>query len=182
MEFTDFQNVHAMLTTTVQQHRDRPAYRWITAPGQTESVTWGEFDAQVRQVGKGLMALDVELGDKVNIVSYSCYRWVLTDMAVMSIGAVTVGIYQSNLPKDCRYIIDHSDAVVVFAQDNQQLDKLFEIRAEIPDVRKVILFSGEAPEDDWVMGYEDFLASGESVSDQAFDERCRAAKPQDPAL
>ena len=181
MEFTDFQNVHAMLTATVQEHRDRPAYRWITAPGETESVTWGEFDDQVRQVGKSLMALEVAPGDKVNIVSYSCYRWVLTDMAVMNIGAVTVGIYQSNLPKDCRYIIDHSDAVVVFVQDNEQLDKLFEIRAEIPDVRKVILFSGEAPADDWVMSYEAFLALGESVSDQAFDERCRAAKPQDPA-
>lgn len=181
MQFVDYQNVHAMLTATVQEHRDQPAYRWFTAPGQTASVTWGAFDAQVRQVGKGLMALDVGLGDKVNIVSYSCYRWVLTDMAIMSIGAVTVGIYQSNLPQDCRYIIDHSDAVVVFAQDNQQLDKLFEIRAQIPDVRKVILFSGEAPEDDWVMSYEDFLALGETVSDQSFDGRCRAAGPQDPA-
>ncbi|MBC2734527.1 MAG: long-chain fatty acid--CoA ligase [Desulfobacteraceae bacterium] len=181
MQFVDFKNTHAMLMATVDRYRDQPAYRWFTAPGQTESVTWGEFYNQVGQVAKSLMTLGVEPGDKVNIISYSCYRWVLTDMGIMSAGAATVGIYQSNLPKDCQYIIDHSDAVVVFAEDNQQMDKLFEIRAQIPDVRKVILFSGDAPDDDWVISYEDFLALGQDVSDKDFDQRAQAATPQDPA-
>jgi long-chain acyl-CoA synthetase len=181
MPFTDFPNMHAMLTATVERHRNRPAYRWFTTPGQTAAVTWGEFYDQVRQVGKSLMALGVAPGDKVNIISYSCYRWVLTDMGITSAGAVTVGIYQSNLPKDCRYIIDHSDAVVVFAQDNEQLDKLRSIRAQIPDVRKVILFGGDVPEDDWVIGYETFLALGRNVSERDFDRRAQAAGPQDPA-
>jgi len=181
MQFVDFPNMHAMLTATVDRHRDQDAYRWFTAPGQTASVTWGEFYDQVRQVGKSLMALGVEPGDKVNIVSYSCYRWVLTDMGIMSAGGVTVGIYQSNLPKDCRYIIDHSDAVVVFVQDNEQLDKVLGIRAQIPDVRKVVLFSGDAPDDEWVVGFEDFLALGEGISDEDFDQRARATKPDDPA-
>ena len=174
MQFVDFKNTHAMLMATVDRYRDQPAYRWFTAPGQTESVTWGEFYNQVRQVAKSLMALGVEPGDKVNIISYSCYRWVLTDMGITSAGAATVGIYQSNLPKDCQYIIDHSDAVVVFAEDNQQMDKLFEIRPQIPDVRKVILFSGDAPDDDWVISYEDFLALGQDVSDKDFDQRAQA--------
>ena len=181
MQFVDFKNTHAMLMATVDRYRDQSAYRWFTAPGQTESVTWGEFYNQVRQVAKSLMALGVEPGDKVNIISYSCYRWVLTDMGITSAGAATVGIYQSNLPKDCQYIIDHSDAVVVFAEDNQQMDKLFEIRPQIPDVRKVILFSGDAPDDDWVISYEDFLALGQDVSDKDFDQRAQAATPQDPA-
>ena len=181
MQFVDFQNTHAMLTATVDRYRDRPAYRWFTAPGQTESVTWGEFYNQVRQVAKSLMALGVTPGDKINIISYSCYRWVLTDMGIMSAGAATVGIYQSNLPKDCQYIIDHSDAVVVFAEDNQQLDKLLAIRPQIPDVRKVILFSGDAPDDDWVISYEEFLALGKDVTDKDFDQRTQATTPQDTA-
>ena len=181
MQFVDFPNMHAMLTATVDRHRDQDAYRWFTAPGQTASVTWGEFYDQVRQVGKSLMALGVEPGDKVNIVSYSCYRWVLTDMGIMSAGGVTVGIYQSNLPKDCRYIIDHSDAVVVFVQDNEQLDKMLQIRAQIPDVRKAVLFGGQAPDDEWVVSFEDFLALGEEVSDKDFDQRAQATQPEDPA-
>jgi long-chain acyl-CoA synthetase len=181
MPFTDYQNMYAMLTATIDRYRNQPAYRWFTAPGQTEAVTWGEFGEQVKQVGKSLVALGVGPGDKVNIVSYSCYRWVLADMGITSVGAVTVGIYQSNLPKDCRYIIDHSDAVLVFAENNQQLDKLMEIRADIPDVRKVVLFSGDVPEDDWVMGFDAFLALGSDVSEADFDQRSQAATPQDPA-
>jgi long-chain acyl-CoA synthetase len=52
------------------------------------------------------VALGVALGDKVTILSYSCYRWVLTDKGITCAGGVTVGIYQSSLPQDCRYIID----------------------------------------------------------------------------
>ena len=181
MEFIEFSNVHGMLAATVDSHRDQAAYRWFTAAGQTMSVTWATFYDQVRQVVKSLMALGVEPGDKVNILSYSCYRWVLSDLGIMSAGAVTVGIYQSNLPKDCRYIIDHSDAVVVFAQDETQLAKLMEIRSDIGAVRKVILFSGTAPQDDWVMDYETFLDLGRDVPEADFLARTRVAGPSDPA-
>ena len=181
MEFIDFRNTHEMLKGTVDKYRETDAYRWFTAPGQTEAVTWGQYYDQVRQVGKSLMALGVEKDNKVNILSYSCYRWVLTDMGITSIGAVTVGIYQSNLPRDCQYIIDHSDAVVVFAEDNAQLDKLLEIRADIPDVRKVVLFSGDAPADDWVIGYDEFLALGADLSDADFDQRADTVNPKDTA-
>jgi long-chain acyl-CoA synthetase len=181
MEFIDYSSIHDMLKQTVGRHGEASAYKWFTEPGQTDSVTWNEFYSQVRQVGKSLMALGVEQGTKVNILSYSCYRWVLCDMGINSIGSVTVGIYQSNLPKDVRYIVDHSDAQVIFAEDNTQLAKLMDIRAEIPDIRKVILFSGDVPADDWVIGFEDFLALGKSISDADFDARTEAVTPSDPA-
>ena len=110
-------------------------------------------------------------GDKVAIVSYSCYRWVLTDLAVACIGAVTVGIYQTLPAKDCRYIIRHSDAVLVFAEDHKQLDKLLEIRSEISDVRRVVLFSGENPQNDWVLSFEEFVNQGGDVPDVCFAYR-----------
>ena len=110
MEFKNFKSVHAMLQATVNRCRDRAAYRTIVDPtsGRIEAVTWGEFDADVRRVAKSLVHLGVEPGNKVCVLSYSCYRWALVDVAVQSIGSFTVGIYQSNLPKDCRYIINHS--------------------------------------------------------------------------
>ena len=152
MQFKDYQNVHEMLYETVEKYADDPAYRWFNDDLTEVSVTWNEYDAQVKQVAKSLMALGLEKGDKFNILSYTCYRWVLTDMAAMSIGAVTVGIYQSNLPKDCGYIITHSDSVVVFAENEAQLAKLREIREEIPNVRKVILIKGDAPAEEKGLG------------------------------
>ena len=181
MEFVNYSNIYAMLTETVDRDGERSAFRWFKEPGLTDSVTWNQFYSQVQEVGKSLMALGVEKGDKVNILSYSRYQWVLCDMGITSIGSVTVGIYQSNLPKDVLYIVDHSDAVVVFAEDNTQLDKLMGIRAEIPEIRKVVLFAGDVPADDWVIGFEDFLALGKDVTDADFDSRTDVVTPSDPA-
>jgi long-chain acyl-CoA synthetase len=171
MEIRDFRNVHEMLKETVDRFGDRTAYRSIFDSGEMDAVSWNDFYDEVRRAGKSLIALGVGKDDKVNILSYSNYRWVLTDLAAASIGSCAVGIYHSLLAKDVAHIVRHSDAVLVFAEDETQLAKLMEIRAEIPEVRKVILFSGTAPADDWVITYEEFLGLGADVADDALDQR-----------
>ncbi len=170
-----------MLTETVERCGDRPAYRSILPSKELAAITWSEFSSEARRVGKSLMALGLEKGDKANILSYTKYRWVLTDVACATIGSCAVGIYQSLLAPEVRYIVDHSDAVLIFAEDEIQLRKLLEIRSEIPDVRKVILFSGTAPADDWVITYEDFLELGADVSEEALEERIAGVGPEDVA-
>jgi long-chain acyl-CoA synthetase len=182
MEFKDFTSVHEMLSYTVDRFPENDAYRTILDDGSMESVIWTEFDQQVRQAGKSLIALGVGKDDKVNILSYSCYRWVLADVATASIGSVTVGIYHSLLAKDVGYIVNHSDAVVVFAEDLEQVAKLNEIRSEIPDIRKVVLFKGTPPTgDDWVITFEEFLELGSDISDEALDSRINEIKATDVA-
>jgi len=181
MQFTDYRNINHMLRETVDHHFDVPAYKWFVEPGVSEAVSWGVFYDQVKGVSKSLMALGVTKSEKVNIVSYSCYRWVLCDLGIASIGAATVGIYQSNLAKDCQYIIDHSDGVVVFAENDIQLAKLNQIKDSIPNVRKVILFNGESKGDDWVLSFEEFLALGRDVTDDDYQKRVDAVTPEDTA-
>ncbi len=181
MEFKDFKNVHEMLSNTVERVPDRAAYQWILDDGSIESVTWKTFYGEIRQVGKSLIALGVDKGTKTNIVSYSCYRWALTDIAHASIGSCAVGIYHSLLAKDIGYIVNHSDAVLVFAEDLGQVAKLMEIRDEIPNVKKLILFEGEPPADDWVISYEDFLELGSEVSNDALDARIADVEATDVA-
>ncbi len=181
MRINDYKNIHEMLKETIDRCSDQVAYRWFTQGEETESVTWEQFYEQVRMVAKSLTSLGVEKSDKVNILSYSCYRWVLSDFGITTAGACTVGIYQSNLAKDCQYIINHSDAVVVFAEDETQLKKLFEIKDEIPNVRKVILFKGNYEDDDWVISYEEFLALGENIPEKDLNNIIDHISPQDPA-
>jgi long-chain acyl-CoA synthetase len=181
MEFTDFRNFHEMLKATVDRTPDTTAYRTILDSGEMESVTWSDFYDQVRRAAKALIALGIEHGDKVNVLSYTNYKWVLTDFAAMAVGGCTVGIYQTLLPKDCQYIIDHSDGVLVFAEDEAQVAKLKEIRQEIPDIRKVILFKGDPGSDDWVIGYDEFLKLGDGVSDETLEQRIDAVTPEDVA-
>jgi len=181
MEFRDFKNMHELVKETVDRQSNDTAYRWYVATGQADSVSWSEFYDQLRTAAKSLIALGVEKDTKTNILSYSCYRWVLSDLAAIIIGGVSVGIYQSLLPDDCKYIINHSDAVVIFAQDELQLEKLMKIRAEIPEIRKVVLFGGSCPDDDWVISYEQFLELGKDVSDEELERRIEAVTSSDNA-
>jgi len=181
MAIRSFQNIHEMMKTTVDNYPDQPAYQWFSEQGEAQPpVSWSDFYGQVRRVAKSLIALGVEKNDKVNILSYSCYRWILSDLGITTCGAATVGIYQSNLPKDCQYIINHSDAVVIFAENQKQLDKLFKIRKEIPAIRKVVLFNGRH-DDDWVIDYEAFLKLGDNISDAVLQQRIDATGPEDVA-
>lgn len=181
MQFKDYPNVHAMLKETVDRYSEQTAYKWFVDADRTESATWKQFYEQAMRVSKSLMALGVNKDDKVNIISYTCYPWVLSDFGISSIGACTVGIYQSNLPQDCKYIINHSDAVLIFAEDESQLKKLLGIREEIPGIRKVVLFNGSYNEDDWAISFDEFLDLGKNMPDETFYKRVDAVTPQDTA-
>ncbi len=181
MEFLDFQNVHEMLKATVDRHGDRAAYQTIGDDGTLQSVSWTGFYDDVRRAGKSLIALGVGKGDKANILSYSNYGWVLTDLALASIGSCAVGIYHSLLAHDVKHIVNHSDSVLVFAEDEGQIAKLMEIRSEIPAVRKVILIKGTPPADDWVISYDDFLKLGEGVADESLEARIDDVEADDVA-
>ena len=181
MSFKDYTNFHEMLLETIDTYGQDPAYRWFDNEGNATSISWQEFYDQVKAVSKSLLALGVSKNDKVNILSYTCYKWVLTDAANMSMGAGTVGIYQSNLPADCEYIINHSDGVLVFAENLSQLEKLIEVRNNIPNIKKVILFNGETSGDDWVITFEQFLALGKDIDDKTFTDRLTQTTPEDTA-
>jgi long-chain acyl-CoA synthetase len=181
MQFKNYPNFHQLLCETVDAYTNDPAYRWFDNNANATSVTWQQFYDQIKSVSKSLIALGVERGDKINILSYTCYKWVLTDVADMCMGIGTVGIYQSNLPPDCEYIINHSDAVLVFAENQTQLDKLLKIKADIPHIRKVILFNGDVEQDDWVITYDQFLALGQEIDDKSFEQRTDQVTAQDTA-
>lgn len=181
MSLKDYANYHEMLRETVDRCGQDNAFRWFDEEGKATSISWQTFYEQVKAVSKSLIALDVARGSKVNILSYTCYKWVLTDVANMCMGAATVGIYQSNLPVDCEYIINHSDGVLVFAEDLVQLEKLHEIKDRIPDVRKVILIKGEAPDDEWVISYDEFIELGKNIDDKLFLDRLGEVTADDTA-
>lgn len=181
MQFRDYDNFHQMLCDTVGKYTNDSAYRWFDKDGNATSLSWQEFYDQVKAVGKSLIALDINKDDKVNILAYTCYKWVLTDFANMSVGVGTVGIYQSNLAPDCEYIINHSDASLVFVENQTQLEKILSIRDNLSSIKKVILFEGECPGNDWVMNYAEFLELGKTIDDTAFVERTKQVSPMETA-
>jgi long-chain acyl-CoA synthetase len=181
---TNYQNIRDMLRVTFEKYPDKAGYRWImNASGDTGSVTWKQFHEEAVRVSRALMKLGIRKGDRVGIAGFCSYHWVLGDIASVFIGGVTVGIYHSLLPDDCAYLLRHSGAKAVFAEDPGQLEKLIAVRKKIPGVKKAILLNGTyaGKEKGWVIGFDEFLKSGEKVTGADFEKRAGQVKPSDLA-
>ncbi len=102
-------------------------------------LSWSDVKEKIVRLASALEKLGVKSQDKVAILSNTRYEWTLADLAILSLGAVTVPIYHSTLPKDVRYVLEHSESKVIFVENRQQLKKIEEIQKELPLLKKVIL-------------------------------------------
>jgi len=139
----------------------REAFRYPVGEAW-ESVTWGEVGDRVRRLAAGLVSLGVEAEQRVAIASGTRYEWVLADLAVMCAGAATTTVYPSTIAEDVAYILQDSDSLVVFAEDDTQVAKLREHRDRLPRVGVVVTFDG-VPDDDWVISLTDLEKRGEQL-------------------
>ncbi len=118
---------------------DQPAYLEETADGW-RPVSWDEAAERVEGIAQGLLARGVRHGDPVAILSRTRLEWILLDWAVMSIGAVVLGLYPTSSAKECEYILGHCGAVLAFTEDEEQTRKLVAIRGSLPTLREIIPF------------------------------------------
>jgi long-chain acyl-CoA synthetase len=116
-----------------------PAYLEEEGDGWRE-VPWREAADRVEALSHALLARGVGRGDVVAVLARTRLEWILLDWAVMNIGAVVVGIYPTNTSSECAYILGHSEAVIAFAEDHEQHDKLASVRAELPGLREIVSF------------------------------------------
>jgi long-chain acyl-CoA synthetase len=153
---------------------DKPAY-YVRGSDGWNPVSWATYAQEVTSAAKALMALGVEVGDKVTILGFNRPEWVIMDVAAMAIGAVPAGIYTTNSPEECRYIISHAEAVLLLAEDEGQWDKIDAIRDEVPSLRQVVMMK-DAPaiDDELALSWDEFLSKGVDVSDEDFQARVDA--------
>jgi long-chain acyl-CoA synthetase len=123
----------------VRDAPDGPAYLEEQAHGW-RPVSWDEAAARVEALAHGLLARGVRHGDRVAVLARTRLEWILLDWAVMSIGAVVVGLYPTNSATECAYILGHCEAVIAFSEDEEQTRKLVSIRGSLPALREVIPF------------------------------------------
>jgi len=160
---------------------DKPAY-FVRGSGGWNPVSWATYAQEVTGAAKALMALGVEPGDKVTILGFNRPEWVIMDVAAMAIGAVPAGIYTTNSPEECKYIVSHAEAVVLLAEDEGQWNKIDAIRDQVPSLRQVVMMKGAAEiNDDMVTSWDEFVAAGADVSDEDFQARVDALELDQPA-
>jgi long-chain acyl-CoA synthetase len=101
--------------------------------------TWAEYADRIASVAIGLKALGVEPGDRVAIHSENRPEWVIADLAAQGIGAQSIGVYPTSPAAEVEYLLAHSGARVLFAEDEEQFDKVAEIRDRLPMLRHIVL-------------------------------------------
>ena len=113
--------------------------------GEWQDVSYEELGRVVSEVGRGLIDLGLEQGDKVAILSHTRPEWTYANLAILSAGAVSVSIYQTNSSDECHYVLRHSESKAVFVEDAEQLAKVRAVEDDLPQLEHVIVF--DPPED-----------------------------------
>ena len=145
------------LVAGYQKYRDRKVAMRQKDLGIWRSYTWQDSYEQVRQLSLGLISLGLKRGDKVCIIGDNDPQYFWAQLAIQSGGGVAVGIFTDSIPSEIQYIVNHSDAVFVFAKDQEQCDKLLEIQDQVPAVQRVIYWDDKglwSYDDPWLVSFE----------------------------
>lgn len=142
---------------TARKYGDRKVAMRQKKFGIWQEYTWAESYEHVRNVCLGLVELGLTRGEKVAIIGDNDPQYYWAELAIQAAGGVAVGIFTDSTPPEVQYIVDHSDAVIVFAKDQEQVDKMLAIRRQVPRVRRVIYWEEKGLwhyRDPWLLSFE----------------------------
>ncbi len=172
-----------------------------------QSLTYREWNEASRRIAAGLVALGVEAGDRVMLLSGSTVEWALADLAIQMVGAISVPVYGTTMADICAYIANDCGCRIALAEDPQQVAKLVAHRAELPRLERVVYFrarmrSDRAKEHDetplrlgdvvaegsadaaWLMSLDELQAVGEETLERqahVLAGRAAALRPETPS-
>ncbi|MBI2769715.1 MAG: long-chain fatty acid--CoA ligase [Burkholderiales bacterium] len=150
--------------------------------------TWSQTGQAVREIAGGLMSLGFVPGDTASILSNTVIEWVLADLAVLSCGGVSNGIYPTDAASQVHYLCEDSRTTILFVEDDEQLDKALEVRAQLPGLAKIVVFDMEGLrelDDPGVISLKALREMGARYVGRQGDElmhRVKACRPEDLAI
>jgi len=156
--------------------------------GIWQEITWAEYLGRVRAFSLGLTELGAEEGDRVAIVGDNRPEWMIAELAAQVAGILPLGLYQDAIADELARMLEAAEARIVVAEDQEQVDKVLEVRDRLPGLQHIIYYDSrgmygyEAP---GLVSFEEVEALGERAhrrSPDAFDRRLAAVQPADIAL
>ena len=141
--------------------------------GSWHSFTWNQFYDQVSQTYRGLLASGIQPGDKVVIFSQTRPEWTIADYAILSLGAISVPVYQSSHPEEIAFILKHSDAKFVFCENKKLLRRLELAEQHEPTIKSIprVLFESFSKSDQDLQGLMLQGSKREDSLDEAIQKR-----------
>ncbi|MCW0235668.1 MAG: AMP-binding protein [Ferrovibrio sp.] len=156
--------------------------------GIWNSITWRQYGDNAKHAGLGFAALGVKRGEVVSIISEGNPQWLYADLGSQGIGAVTNGIYTTDSAKQVEYICNDSRTVVYIAENDEQLDKILEVRDRCPSLRKIVVIDMEGLadfRDPMVISFDALLQLGrdyEKAHPAFWEDQLKLGRPDDLAI
>jgi len=156
--------------------------------GIWQSVTWQQYLEHVRDFSLGLISLGLKPGETLGIIGGNRPEWIYAELAAQSAGGVPIGIFQDSILTEVAYIIDHSEATMIVAEDQEQVDKILDLKEKLPRVKKIIYADPKGLwdyEDESLIDYYEVERIGREIHQKEpdlFEKNVRAIKPDDLAV
>jgi long-chain acyl-CoA synthetase len=153
--------------------------------GIWQPYTWKDYYLNVKYLALGLLSLGFEPGDKLLIIGDNAPEWYYAEMAAQANHGVSVGVYSDSVSSEIKYIAQNSEAKFAIVEDQEQVDKLLQIKDELPLLKKVIYWSykGLAHYDDHLLvGFRQVLHFGERYEEEhhgLFEQNVDAGRADD---
>ena len=163
-----------------RKHADRPAIKhkvgdeWVDIP-------YKDMAEKVKHVSLGLVDLGIQPGDKVSILSNTRPEWTYACFGILGAGATCVSIYQTNSPEECHYVLHHSESRAVFVEDAEQLEKVREVEAELPELELIVVIEPSGDIGD-AIALDDLCGRGRRRPDSDYEERVAGVGDDDVCL
>ena len=154
--------------------------------GVWNTYDWSHYYQRVRQAAMGLVELGLKKDDKLCLIGDNIPEMLIMEMATQSVGAVSLGIYQTSLPHEIQELLEFTDTCFVFCENQEQVDKLIDVREKLPAVKKIFFEDPRGMRtyrsDDWFMDIEDLYKMGAEIDQRdptRFDKLVDAGEPDD---
>ncbi|KAK0162315.1 hypothetical protein PV327_008662 [Microctonus hyperodae] len=173
-KLAEYISVPGLLMKTAKTYPDRVAMiSRAGVDGKRRSYTYKEYETEVRIVAKAFIKLGLQRYHSVCILGFNCPQWFISDLAAIYAGGFAAGIYTTNSPEACQYCAENSRANIIVVEDNKQLEKILEIRKNLPHLKAIIQYDGISKEKD-VLSWYDLLEIGKAEPDDKLDAVLRS--------
>ena len=156
--------------------------------GVWQEYTWIEYKDKVRDLCLGLVSLGMKKKDQASILGENCPEWLFADLGIQSLGGVAVGIYPTNSAEQVQYILDHSESKFVIVKDQEQADKVLDVKEKLPLLVKIIVIDMKGLRnynEPLIISYKDVEALGREMhkkDPELFNRLVAETNPEDVAF
>lgn len=177
------QSIPQMFFARAAGRGQRPA-QLVKRGGVWQAISWQALSDNVRNIAEGWLTLGLQVGDRVGLLAQSRAEWVQCDLGIMAAAGITVPVYPSSTPEQVAYILHNAEATLACVDTPAQLDKLVQVRAELPALRHIVLMDGQPSQPDpLVLSLHDLMTRGAAAPQHSagLDERLRGLTPDHEA-